>query len=39
MMTTEKHTLHFQQTATPLLDNIGITQSSELDYLSGHPDK
>lgn len=31
-MTTEKHTLHFQQTATPLLDNIGITQSSGLDY-------
>ena len=32
MMTTEKHTLHFQQTAMPLLDNIGITQSSGLDY-------
>lgn len=32
MMTTEKHTLHSQQTATPLLDNIGITQSSGLDY-------
>jgi len=31
MMTTEKHTLHSQQTATPLLDNIGITQSSGLD--------
>ena len=32
MMTTEKQTLHSQQTATPLLDNIGITQSSGLDY-------
>ena len=32
MMTTEKHTLHSQQTATLLLDNIGITQSSGLDY-------
>jgi DNA (cytosine-5)-methyltransferase 1 len=32
MMTTEEYTLHSQQTATPLLDNIGITQSSGLDY-------
>lgn len=32
MMTTEKQTLHSQQTATPLLDNIGITQFSGLDY-------
>jgi len=31
-MTTEEYTLHSQQTATPLLDNIGITQSSGLDY-------
>lgn len=31
-MIMEKHTLQSQQTATLLLDNIGITQSSGLDH-------
>ena len=39
MMTTEKHILDSQQVAPPLPDNIGITQSSGLDHLSGCPDK
>ena len=39
MMTTEKHILDSQQIALPLPDNIGITQSSGLDHLSGCPDK
>ena len=39
MMTTEKHILDSQQVAPPLPDNIGITQSSGLDHLSGCLDK
>ena len=38
-MTTEKHILDSQQVAPPLPDNIGISQPSGLDRLSGHPDK
>jgi hypothetical protein len=38
MMTTEKHILDSQQVAPPLPDNIGISQPSGLDHLSGHPD-
>jgi len=39
MMTTEKNTLDSQQVAPSLPDNIGITQFSGLDHLSGCPDK
>ena len=39
IMTTEKHILDSQQVAPPLPDNIGISQPSGLDHLSGHPDK
>ena len=38
-MTTDEKKLDSQQVAPPLPDNIGITQSSGLDHLSGWPDK
>lgn len=38
-MTTDEKKLDSQQVVPPLPDNIGITQSSELDRLSGCPDK
>lgn len=37
-MTTDEKKLDSQQVAPPLPDNIGITQSSGLDRLSGCPD-
>ena len=38
-MTTDEKKLDSQQVAPPLPDNIGISQPSGLDRLSGHPDK